>query len=148
MDWSQRKVTHAARKPPNITHSVRIAVNTGGGKGQCYSKRKKRKKKRKKEGRKQKQPKIIKEEKKRRGWENCQKRFQTQITKYLNKKQKSGKKNRKRKEKYEQKKVCTAKGEVFSYVQWSCNRLRHFHYKWFYISASDWKKTKPLNWNT
>ena len=34
-------MTHAARKPPNITHSVRIAVNTGGGKGQCYSKRKK-----------------------------------------------------------------------------------------------------------
>ena len=50
MDWSQRKVTHAARKPPNITHSVRIAVNTGGGKGQCYSKRKKgRKIKRKRE---------------------------------------------------------------------------------------------------
>ena len=50
MDWSQRKVTHAARKPPNITHSVRIAVNTGGGKGQCYSKRKKwRKNERKKE---------------------------------------------------------------------------------------------------
>ena len=43
---------HAARKPPNITHSVRIAVNTGGGKGQCYSKRKKRKEKRKKERRK------------------------------------------------------------------------------------------------
>ena len=42
MDWSQRKVTHAARKPPNITHSVWIDVNTGGGKGQCYSKRKKR----------------------------------------------------------------------------------------------------------
>ena len=43
-------MTHAARKPPNITHSVRIAVNTGGGKGQCYSKRKKgRKNERKKE---------------------------------------------------------------------------------------------------
>ena len=41
MDWSQRKVTHAARKPPNITHSVWIDVNTGGGKGQCYLKRKK-----------------------------------------------------------------------------------------------------------
>ena len=50
MDWSQRKVTHAARKPPNITHSVWIAVNTGGGKGQCYLKRNKgRKNERKKE---------------------------------------------------------------------------------------------------
>ena len=35
--------------------------------------------------RKQKQPKIIKEKKKRRGWENFKKRFQTQITKYLKK---------------------------------------------------------------
>ena len=60
MDWSQRKVTHAARKPPNITHSVRIAVNTGGGKGQCYSKRKKEEKTKEKRKRKQKQPKIIK----------------------------------------------------------------------------------------
>ena len=47
------------------------SLNTDGGKGQCYLKRKKRKKKRKKEGRKQKQPKIIKEEKKMWGWENC-----------------------------------------------------------------------------
>ena len=60
MDWSQRKVTHAARKPPNITHSVRIAVNTGGGKGQCYSKRKKEEKTKERRKRKQKQPKIIK----------------------------------------------------------------------------------------
>ena len=85
MDWSQRKVTHAARKPPNITHSVRIAVNTGGGKGQCYSKRKKEEKTKERRKRKQKQTKIIKEEKKRRGWENFKKRFQTQITKYLKK---------------------------------------------------------------
>ena len=53
-------MTHAARKPPNITHSVRIAVNTGGGKGQCYSKRKKEEKTKEKRKRKQKQPKIIK----------------------------------------------------------------------------------------
>ena len=73
MDWSQRKVTHAARKPPNITHSVRIAVNTGGGKGQCYSKRKKEEKTKERRKRKQKQPKIIKEEKKMWGWENFKK---------------------------------------------------------------------------
>ena len=73
MDWSQRKVTHAARKPPNITHSVRIAVNTGGGKGQCYSKRKKEEKTKEKRKRKQKQPKIIKKRGKGRGWENCKK---------------------------------------------------------------------------
>ena len=43
-------MTHAARKSPNITQSVRIAFNTGGEKGQCYSERKKgRKNERKKE---------------------------------------------------------------------------------------------------
>ena len=31
------------------------------------------------------------------------------------------------------------KGEVFIYDLWFCDRLRHFHYKQFYISASDWK---------
>ena len=84
MDWSQRKVTHAARKPPNITHSVRIAVNTGGGKGQCYSKRKKG---RKNERKKEKETKTTQNNKRgeKKGWENFEKRFQTQITKYLKK---------------------------------------------------------------
>ena len=85
MDWSQRKVTHAARKPPNITHSVRIAVNTGGGKGQCYSKRKKG---RKNERKKEKETKTTQNNK--RGEKNVrmrkfQKRFQTQVTKCFKK---------------------------------------------------------------
>ena len=36
---------------------------------------------------------------------------------YLTKSNKKAKKNNRKKEKYEQKKVCSAKGEVFSYVQ-------------------------------
>ena len=84
MDWSQRKVTHAARKPPNITHSVRIAVDTGGGKGQGYSKRKKG---RKNERKKEKETKTTQNNKRgeKKGWENCKKRFRTQSTKYLKK---------------------------------------------------------------
>ena len=31
------------------------------------------------------------------------------------------------------------KGEVFIYDLRFCDRLRHIHYKQFYISTSDWK---------
>ena len=48
-----------------------------------FKKKKKEGKTKERRKRKRKQPKIIKEEKK--GWENCKKRFQTQITKYLKK---------------------------------------------------------------
>ena len=85
MDWSQRKVTHAARKPPNITHSVRIAVNTGGGKGQCYSKRKKGRKNERKKEKETKTTQNNKRGEKKVRMRKLQKRFQTQITKYLKK---------------------------------------------------------------
>ena len=54
-------------------------------KGNVIQREKKEGKSKEKGKRTQKQPKIIKEEKKRRGWENFKKRFQTQITKYLKK---------------------------------------------------------------
>ena len=54
-------------------------------KGNVIQKEKKEGKSKEKGKRTQKQPKIIKEKKKRRGWENFKKRFQTQITKYLKK---------------------------------------------------------------
>ena len=85
MDWSQRKVTHAARKPPNITHSVWIDVNTGGGKEQCYSKRKKRRRNERKKAKETKTTQNNKREEKKERMRKLQKRFQTQITKYLKK---------------------------------------------------------------
>ena len=54
-------------------------------KGNVIQKEKKEEKTKERRKRKQKQPKIIKEEEKRWGWENCKKRFQTQSTKYLKK---------------------------------------------------------------
>ena len=54
-------------------------------KGNVIQKERKEEKTKERMKRKQKQPKIIKDEKKRRGWENFKKRFQTQITKYLKK---------------------------------------------------------------
>ena len=78
-------MTHAARKPPNITHSVRIAVNTGGGKGQCYSKRKKGRKNERKKEKETKTTQNNKRGEKKERMRKLQKRFQTQITKYLKK---------------------------------------------------------------
>ena len=53
-------------------------------KGNVIQKERKEEETKERRQRKQKQPKIIKEKKKK-GWENFKKRFQTQITKYLKK---------------------------------------------------------------
>ena len=75
MDWSQRKVTHAARKPPNITHSVWIDVNTGGGKEQCYLKRKKRRRNERKKAKETKTTQNNKREEKKERMRKFQKKI-------------------------------------------------------------------------
>ena len=67
MDWSQRK------------------MEEGGGRGQCYLKRKKGRKNERKKEKETKTTQNNKRGEKKERWENFKKRFQTQITKYLKK---------------------------------------------------------------